>query len=575
MRQGPQFFLRSISFSAVCTTKAISNGDWGARLCAIWKSGSLKLFLAQDFNALVREEFEKNHDLSVNDVSVTAYQWGAMVVAHKMYQKAKVAHEIPRNMDEFGILTDLGSTDGSGAERLVSSGLLSSLKDPTVSKYLRSDLAIEDLQAMQEKVGAALQAERKETLKQESKDLQDLGMPPADYLAKRNRVVLPDAGALVNTLSRKSAEAGFVVPAFFAADTLESAVRNHIRNTASAKLGYIGMATALRDCLRLVGDAIMYLDATDVWNTSPHTDALPIVDTGLGSPREAELQRLLESSFARDVGIHRGGTLMGFKGFGKTQLVLNVALCKQLIGWALPEGFAGYRTHIGMLCTSPAGGTRDALHKAPPTAFLAAGLRKQGLLQDQSVPDWAIPGEGAFLARDARDWLIQQNIDCTIVIDETQQMYPRRLSGDQKQDPLSFTPQQRLFWDIVDDIIETPGFPMLLLTGTASHLGEAVYERPDTTWMLEVQRSKFPRRWLENRYTDIEMLMMLLRQPGLKAMVSSYPDWVPSFATSDAEPSLASVAAKVGVVHPEDVVLALALELSKVPEDVAATSTAW
>lgn len=137
-------------------------------------------------------------------------------------------------------------------------------------------------------------------------------------------------------------------------------------------------------------------------------------------------------------------------------------------------------------------------------------------------------------------------------------MYPAHLRGTEKKDPLSFTPKQQLFWNSVSNIASSPQFPMLLLTGTASRLAEAVYDRPENVWPNKVQRSKFPRRWLESRLTAIENMLMLLRQPE-QHFRSAGERWVPSFASSQAEPSFATVTAQVDAVHPEDVVLALAL----------------
>lgn len=224
-------------------------------------------------------------------------------------------------------------------------------------------------------------------------------MPPEDYLKGSRRVTIPDAGRLVSELSSKAIEAGFVVPAYFAADTLENAIRGRI-----VEAGRCGsparLATALRECLRLIGDAIVYMLATDadyVWPSVLYGGVLPIVDTGLGSPREDMLHTLLERSFSRTSGIQRGGVLMGFKGFGKSQIVLNVVLGRQLVGWALKgKGFAGWKTHIGMMLSGPAGDVPCQMNGAPATAILAAGLHEKRVLADPKVPNWAVPGDGAF-----------------------------------------------------------------------------------------------------------------------------------------------------------------------------------
>lgn len=105
-------------------------------------------------------------------------------------------------------------------------------------------------------------------------------------------------------------------------------------------------------------------------------------------------------------------------------------------------------------------------------------------------------------------------------------------------DPDDYTARERVFWDSVDDIVATPQFPMVLLSGTASHLGDVVYERS----AYSLQRSKMRPRLLEYKYTDIEMLLMMTRQLDARNM-SLDSKWVPTLASSDDEPSLASVTA--------------------------------
>ena len=147
-----------------------------------------------------------------------------------------------------------------------------------------------------------------------------------------------------------------------------------------------------------------------------------------------------------------------------------------------------------------------------------------------------MPALGAFRARDASQWLHERLIDCTLYIDGAEEM----MSSDSERipKPHDYSAKERVFWDSVDDIVYNPQYPMMLLSGTASHLGDAVYERKS----YSLQRSKMRPRFLEHKYTDIEMLLMMTRQ--LDARNKSFDSkWVPTLASSDDEPSLASVTA--------------------------------
>ena len=161
------------------------------------------------------------------------------------------------------------------------------------------------------------------------KNLQKLGMPPSNYLDNTSKVFIPNVGEFIPELSSLAAEAGFEVPAHFKADTLEKAVRQHIVG-AGPWLQSHSMACALRDCLRLIGDAMVVLDAVkhDTLLPMMERQILPIVDTGLGSGREDMLQTLILQSFEKYPKLLRGGVLMGFREFGRTQLLLNVVLCR-------------------------------------------------------------------------------------------------------------------------------------------------------------------------------------------------------------------------------------------------------
>lgn len=106
---------------------------------------------------------------------------------------------------------------------------------------------------------------------------------------------------------------------------------------------------------------------------SIHSDVLPypIVDAVLGSTRESMLQELLLDCFRAPYNVVRGGTLMGFNGVGKSQMVKNVVFGKQLAGWALGNG----TDHIGIYVGNPASPSLDMLQGAVPAAFIAAGLK--------------------------------------------------------------------------------------------------------------------------------------------------------------------------------------------------------
>ena len=107
---------------------------------------------------------------------------------------------------------------------------------------------------------------------------------------------------------------------------------------------------------------------------------LPAVDAGVDSARERLLDEVLGEILTP--GGHkqfRGGVVTGFKGVGKSQLLLNAAL-----GVALVDDVArkdGWGKRFVSVYVPDIGSGMDKMRQAPPTMLIAAGLDRKGLLR--------------------------------------------------------------------------------------------------------------------------------------------------------------------------------------------------
>ena len=201
-------------------------------------------------------------------------------------------------------------------------------------------------------------------------------------------------------------------------------------------------------CLRLLGDAIMYLDANeDGCMPFASVDSglvYPFVDAGMNSRRERVFNWLVVQAFSGR-NVLRGGVLSGYRGVGISHLVRNVVLAKQLVSWATGalvrdaefEGDAGGKSnndglpvkHVGIHVSDP-GLLNEPLRQASPAALVAAGLYRLGLLKEPGksvVPAWAVPSREAFNPVDVVSWLESKKIDCALVVDEAQRVFTDRL----------------------------------------------------------------------------------------------------------------------------------------------------
>lgn len=213
--------------------------------------------------------------------------------------------------------------------QLQSAGLLISLAHESSIRYLRGDQAKRDLVEMRDVIDRSLQDDTQMRTREE-KQLLEQGLPPPDYLDKAcdsvGASIVTDVRPMISRLSRAAAKCGFDIPQPFKGDTLEEALGGHIRlQYGSARQD--AFARAVRESLRLLGDAVAHVEANDPIVVHDFSQLFSIVDVpDSGSARGDSLQELLECSFGASRLGHRGGTLMGSEGLGKSHLLQNVVL---------------------------------------------------------------------------------------------------------------------------------------------------------------------------------------------------------------------------------------------------------
>lgn len=93
------------------------------------------------------------------------------------------------------------------------------------------------------------------------------------------------------------------------------------------------IADAVRACLRLIGDAFVHVHASSTTSMDRITGTfiLPIVDSGFSTQRERLLQQLLYEACTSGMNVIRGGVVLGYRGIGKSQLLRQLVLGKQLL----------------------------------------------------------------------------------------------------------------------------------------------------------------------------------------------------------------------------------------------------
>lgn len=134
--------------------------------------------------------------------------------------------------------------------------------------------------------------------------------------------------------------------------------------------------------------------------------------------------------------------------------------------------------HVGIYVSDPSKVTLDPQQPLPPWAHIAIGLDRLGLLRENGVvPDWARPANSNSRHRHTSEWMSKQNIDCVLAIDEVQEAKYVKEGSSTVPGKVEYTPRSVQFWNSVDDSIREVGGPMLLLAGTGSAVGSAVYAR--------------------------------------------------------------------------------------------------
>lgn len=132
---------------------------------------------------------------------------------------------------------------------------------------------------------------------------------------------------------------------------------------------------------------------------------LPIVDSGFSTQRERLLFELLAEAFGPGMNVTRGGVVLGYRGFGKSQLVRQLVFGKELLQWSIGKRrFYDACRHVGMYVDSPSG-LNDALQMGCPPALLAAGLCNAGFVQREDAPAWTKSIKGGFKAADVAEWV--------------------------------------------------------------------------------------------------------------------------------------------------------------------------
>lgn len=179
------------------------------------------------------------------------------------------------------------------------------------------------------------------------------------------------------------------------------------------------MATAARDCLRLIGDACVYVYgwANVELSRVSKTRILPVVDSGFSSQRERLLQRLLSEALAPELAVIRGGVVGGYRGFGKSQLVRQLVLGKELVQWCIGSQPYNQAKHVGMYVDNPSQ-LGNALRMGCPPALLAAGFCNADVLKRESPPAWAVSSGVGFKPKDVAEWVSQQKLNAVLVVDE-------------------------------------------------------------------------------------------------------------------------------------------------------------
>lgn len=226
-------------------------------------------------------------------------------------------------------------------------------------------------------------------------------MPPPGYWTESSKLKNPDV-SVVDDLSAAAERHGFKVPAGFSGTTLADALRRSLAGVPKDRMILREreaelLAVKIRMCLRLLGDAIMHLAVKSDKNLRhlnvQREGLYPIVDAGMSSKRERLFNSLLVQAFCAGPFIFRGGVLSGYKGFGKSQLVRNVVLAKQLVSWAALQDAEDVSStisskhmdslavrHVGIYVSNPA--LLKNLRHASPEALIAAGLHRVGLLEE-------------------------------------------------------------------------------------------------------------------------------------------------------------------------------------------------
>lgn len=184
--------------------------------------------------------------------------------------------------------------------------------------------------------------------------------------------------------------------------------------------------------------------------------------------------------------------LLGFKGYGKTQLMLQVTYAASMLDWALRDTPAANKwRHVAVYANKT--GLDENLKHAPPQAFLAAALYQRGMLLKSDVPpDWVDPEE--LLSPDSmRRWLDQEHISFTLVVDEFQEYDPTSINAD-KNDVERARPDYRPMYRALNFLANYsnsmyPG--CIFLTGTTQDLPAKVYSS-NHVYGAYLQHSKFP-----------------------------------------------------------------------------------
>lgn len=420
---------------------------WTMGLGRAWHGyGSLKMFILQV--PLFFEELQK-HPRETVEQSASAMlncQRRAIFVAgqHKDKTPGKAAEVIQALISREAASDDrillggdeLQGVDADNVQYLRNQGLLSYMAHKSSIDYLRSEQAMLDMNEMRDIIRESLEEDASKRKGEEERQAQKRrvderlaseGLPPADYLEQaRGQQITIDAKAIVNSISKAAARTGFQIPMPFEGTTVAEAIKKHIWANHSGD----ELAGAVRESLRLLGDVMVDLNAfakanpekAKKWSAKWEVPMLPIVDApDSRSPRRQQLDALLRLCFVTDsVGL-RGGTLMGYKGFGKSQIVQNLVFGKQLAGWALQDHpYSDRRHHIGIYVKDPSMSTLGLMRVRPPWAHVAVELDRLGLLRDKNgdIPSWAHSEVAMLREGQMNAWMVDRGIDCLIAYDE-------------------------------------------------------------------------------------------------------------------------------------------------------------